>query len=575
MVSSDFFRVCPQSASTVVGMSLLSRVFTLLAFLLPLKIIILAGTSGVPKYFSGLINATNKNEWIAVLSVSAFALYLLALAFDVLSTRLVACSSERIREEVWKSGGAPPELDRVRGYYSSLWQMLADGLFVVVCLMVLVFLNVYLLAALCVMFFAEYLITALLLRKASAGSEGWLVGLLESDVKGYLDLYVSLNFLFGFLVIVAPFLVGGHAEILISIVSLIICRQLLSALGQFLNACVKLARSRARIEPLLQQRLHASGDSLTREGECLDDFLDESTRNQKLAEWLNAVWQSESSVQSHWQDFHVKNMLAFSVMANGELGESEKSLQLQVFGPQRKTFFDREERLFASVCRKELYAPSVVVTKGGSASSVRLLVVGDGEPVPNSNWAQAAIEILVNQWSVAPPADLVAEFAYSYSHLHQRLQERLFERLQVAAHSPKDCQELERFIAHLPTIRELVARLPLYIHNPDMSPSNVMRSPRTGRYAIMNWARWTIEPVGVELPAGLSSRELEEMVAAAKRMRPDIPSQFGVQELKLVARLKKIECWINQGKFRTALSSVLDLLQHPLLAEVDSDVLSA
>src|SRR5690606_9456503 len=79
-----FVRVKRATTLTVVAAAVLSRVTNMLAFLLPLKIVLLAGSDGVPRYFQVIGSIDQKGPWILGLSIGAIACYAATLLLDAL-----------------------------------------------------------------------------------------------------------------------------------------------------------------------------------------------------------------------------------------------------------------------------------------------------------------------------------------------------------------------------------------------------------------------------------------------------------------------------------------------------------
>src|SRR5690606_710428 len=83
-----FASMRPFSTFFVTVVQALSEITSLLAFLLPLKVILLVATPGVPRYFRFFIDPADKEPWIAWLSMSAVIAYLLTVALDFIAERM-------------------------------------------------------------------------------------------------------------------------------------------------------------------------------------------------------------------------------------------------------------------------------------------------------------------------------------------------------------------------------------------------------------------------------------------------------------------------------------------------------
>src|SRR5690554_4218870 len=91
LVSLTFF---PTLAGVL--LTFISQFSRLLAFFLPLKVIVLIGSSGIPRYFPSSWAAFDRETLVVALSFSAVAFYVVYLLAD----HLVAVFSNREADEV-------------------------------------------------------------------------------------------------------------------------------------------------------------------------------------------------------------------------------------------------------------------------------------------------------------------------------------------------------------------------------------------------------------------------------------------------------------------------------------------
>jgi hypothetical protein len=89
-----------------------------LAFLLPLKVILLAGSEGVPKYFRPLIaEPAHREYWIIGLAVATVTFYLLALVLDAVSSRLSSSGGIEILQCANEMTIMNDQENRIQGNY--------------------------------------------------------------------------------------------------------------------------------------------------------------------------------------------------------------------------------------------------------------------------------------------------------------------------------------------------------------------------------------------------------------------------------------------------------------------------
>ena len=142
-----FLGIRPVTTIAVVVFSVMSRITNLLAFFLPLKVILLAGSDGVPRYFRFFIDASDKGDWIIWLSVAAVVSYLLTLVLDAASNRLSEVGSSDILERANELALVGKERAAAHSYYAMFSEVLADTVFSIAVVVALWFINPLLLGA--------------------------------------------------------------------------------------------------------------------------------------------------------------------------------------------------------------------------------------------------------------------------------------------------------------------------------------------------------------------------------------------------------------------------------------------
>src|SRR5690554_2655790 len=75
---------------------LFSLLCLVLAFFLPLKVIIMVGTEGIPKYLRLFVDESNKNDFITLFAILAVCFYILFLLSEALLGKLGKSAAQRI-----------------------------------------------------------------------------------------------------------------------------------------------------------------------------------------------------------------------------------------------------------------------------------------------------------------------------------------------------------------------------------------------------------------------------------------------------------------------------------------------
>lgn len=550
-----FLKFRPLTTLSVVGMSVLSRITHLLAFFLPLKVILLAGSPGVPRYFQFFIDPENKADWVIWLSAAAVVSYLLMQLLDTLSTRLAEAGSTDIMERANEMALVGKERARAHSYYARLCQVVADSMFTAAMAVALVFINPVLLACLAGLMFVELLLTEVVLRFGDPLHPGRLQVFIRDNLREYLKFLSSINFLAGFFVILAPFLMGRPANILLAILAVVLLRRVFGALVSAIEESVDLYNTRIKIDPLIfRQHKLARPEAVTTR--AVREVFSREQREQLVRKHLDPLLGNDGTCRVLWHDSPIKGAYTFQVVREAK-GSPRALYQLQVFPPKVAHSLDSEEFLFSKVARASLYAPELITRFGVAAFECQ--VCDYARPLAPRQWKKIGPELLAHYWSFRPPRELVTAFKATRLTLASRLTDEVIERLSVAADSDEEQATFAELQRRLPEVRERLAALPLQIFNPDFSRSNVVLDGE-GRVRVMTWTRWAIEPVGFEIPSGIAKKKIAGIVAKVNESRKGLKRPLTVDDIAFVRNCRKIERAIHRGQFKAALEVSVQLL---------------
>ena len=87
-LSKKIYRIAPFRTFLIVVLHVSSQIALILAFFLPLKVIILLGSPGMPSYFPGSWQQLDKNDLVITLSISAALAYLFYVIAELIVSQL-------------------------------------------------------------------------------------------------------------------------------------------------------------------------------------------------------------------------------------------------------------------------------------------------------------------------------------------------------------------------------------------------------------------------------------------------------------------------------------------------------
>ena len=130
-IVGHFISIVSALTVSTICLQILSRIMNLLAFMLPLKIVLLAGTSGVPRYFRLFIDPANKMPWIYGLAVATVIAFILTIVLD----NWIKSLAEKGGAEVLKTANQmmiiKNQREEVQDYYRRFNAIVANFIFVI------------------------------------------------------------------------------------------------------------------------------------------------------------------------------------------------------------------------------------------------------------------------------------------------------------------------------------------------------------------------------------------------------------------------------------------------------------
>lgn len=554
-VMRAFLAIRPVSTLTVVAASGIARVTNLLAFFLPLKAILLAGSPGIPRYFP-FIDPDQKVVWIVGLAAAALVSYALTLAFDFLARRL----SEGASSEVIQGANELVVLDDqetvAQRYYAAFCQICANLLFVVLGAAALAVLSPWLLLVLSALVVGQYLSSAWALSGDDV-NPGPMKLYLEERSGSYLQILSSANFLAGFVVLLVPFLAGAGGNILIAILAVIVLRQLLTSLTAIATDATRLVKDRHRIDALVfrEARLEKPEQRTSRN---LREVFSKTSRQGRGAELLSAAG-VQGRVDARWQDSSNPGIKTLLLVVDGGAEGHERCFQQQIFSKGSLHQLHNEEHLFRYVPRGRLHAPEVLIRFSEGPFECQICRYGAGRTIPEKEWRAWKLNILENAWAQQPPAALLSAYVASRPLLHQRLGDELVERLAVAVDTEEEAQTLDNLCSAMPHVRERLQALPLYVYNPDLAPANTVLAGDD--VLVMHWGRWSLEPLGAGRRDQSEQGRLIELLPRLRSLRSDLGT-LDADDIRFAGLCQRLEFQIQGELYKGALQTAGEILSN-------------
>ena len=559
-VTRAFFGVRPWTSLALVCSITVGRIAALLAFFLPLKVILLAGSDGVPRYFRFFIDPDDKLAWIIGLSIGTVVFYALSLLMERLSSVLAEAGSTEVLQGANEIAVASREREEAQGYYARFCGIAANGLLVVLGFSVIGLISPVLASILAALVFAQYMATALIIERGDPLDPGRVLRMIRTNLSAYLTIFSSVNFLIGFFVLLVPFLLDAGGNLLLAILSILLMRQALGALSGGITTTSDLWAKQLEVDPMVfrDRQRQKRERPVTRN---LRQVFEKKARQEMLGEHLEDRTGLVGEVNSEWRDSTIKGVYTFRVTVRSTDGADEQIYQQQVFPRSQIHLLEHEAFLFEHLSRDALPAlPWRGRLREGPFDS-QLVDLGMGRVCSQQDWRTVSHSLLEVLWRVVPPKTLSAAFNTSRPRLGGRLTTDLLERLEVALDLPAQRSAYESLLLALPRIQGLLNDIPTYVDNPDLVRGNVIAFGQDD-YRISTWGQWTLEPIGAFLPKGMDAAMIDGLLARVYEHRGLHAESLQSAHVLLAHECRELEREIRKTLYGKALTRLPRILRN-------------
>ena len=549
----------PIAAPATSLLLLFSQLAQVVAFLLPLKVILLLGGSGIPRYFRGFVTPETRDLWIVLLCLGAIVLYGLSQLMDWLAERQSRRGSRIVLDNARKIALFSDQGDGVSEHYRRVCGVVADGATVVVGMGAGLFIFPTLFLFLLLTMILMYVMTAAVIslpREATADRiERWIL----SNNSGFLRTLGSIGFLSCFLCLVAEFYRLESLNLLIAIISLILSRRLFQAATGFISGQIRLAEKRERVDALFfHEKQLLTTES--RDGQRFWQLFTPELRAQRSSEWLSQSpkW-AVTNVRSYWRDSGQGGVVLFDLYFEKE--KTSFRVLEKIYFPKQHAQAGHEAYLLARVDIQAIHAPRLMSSNVFEEFACTHLKHPGGAAIVHKQWRNVHSDLVFKSWGYSPPEEIIDVYLRSQPPLWSRVGHRFFERLKLAVKDARQHQMLIAFLAHLDDIQDRLRGLPLFIYNPEMSDRNVLLD-ETDQPCVIAWGKWALEPIGV----GATGTQLRaarngELLQQLKEYR-HIASRFDDRDLLLASGMHELERIVGRQQYQRALQYMGQLMKE-------------
>lgn len=514
-VYRKLFAIVPWRTAGVAIFSLFSQFALLLAFFLPLKVIILIGSTGIPRYFPQSWASLDRDSLVIMLSASAVVFYLLHLVaergVDIFADSGARTLVARSRKMTLFAG----QEEFAKSVYQRMSRILAAGCFLLLVALFFVLFYPYFFFVL-----AAYLSLSLLLVSLAAELSDGVNRLLVEQTKLFIQTASGIGFLCLFVFMVADFVLWQGVGFMVAIISLLLSRQLLQKLVGALIDGISLYQKRLKINALFFHGHALSHAAPVDSGSSIWRLLDRDIQQQEVTRFLIEDGRDTSNpviAAMAWQEQDQQGVLCFRVEVEHQTFQGKEGREhylLKIYDSGKQGLARREKELLQSQLAPP--PPSLEVVALGDILGYAAIAyrLEGARGVSSKESSEARLEFMASCWSSRPSASTLDRYARSHPLLAARLSEQTLERLEAIALNATGLADVYRLSEAFDRIKGILDTLPRCLVNKSVSRHALLRT-RGGDVVGSDWANWALEPVGVGLP--VSDSVFERLPALLER----------------------------------------------------------
>jgi hypothetical protein len=551
-VGFKVFRVGPRTAGLVVLCTLASQICSLLAALLPLKVIILLGSDHIPSYFPPQLQDYGKTVLIVGLGLAALAFFGLHLLTEWLTARLSVYGARTLITHSRKLTLFENQEQLLSRAYQRFASALAGGVFIFLAATALTW--IYPLQSIVVVGYAVLVWAALALRFRF--STTWRERH-EGELIRLVGVLANLGFFITFATIVLDVLLGTQVSVLWAIVTLLLVRQLFRRLSVLVSDVAGLYLQRLQLNALLFQGHIYVGKARPADAAGVWALAHPDNCRAWLPSVIGRVAETiDAEPQIRWVQSGMPDVLmgVSQVLSQGH----ERSYLIKIFGKNRSAQARHEASLFGAMNADTAPLPRLCLVDQVGNFNCHVFDWPALEPIVPREAKRAATTVTAELFAARPSPSLVALFTRSRPMLWQRLDEKILDRLHLFTRDA-ELALVKRFEDVLGDIQASLKEMPLAIITPELTPDTLWCDSQ-GMVWASQWGRWSLEPAGAGWP--INEKALPMLPAAfikAQSLRSDLRS-ISTHHVELAALVYAFDRACQRQVYRTAVELIAPML---------------
>ncbi|QHC50282.1 hypothetical protein EKK97_12780 [Billgrantia tianxiuensis] len=338
-LGAKFYRVVPYYTTGIVLLTLIAQLSALLSSFLPLKVIILLGSDGMPRYFPSSFQSVDRDLLVVLLSVATVGFFLFNLLANKLIDLATAAASEKLLSKSQKLSLFENQDQVAANGYQKYSSALAGLVFVFLSLSGISFFYSSMSLVLLAYPVSAFLLVLVLSRYVSAFND-----YLEANLSAFVGLISNVGFFVAFAFLIVEFVIWTPPSFIVVIVSLLLSRQVFSRVTGFVNSIYGLSKQRQKLDALFFHGKQLIPSSVSSKQNNIWSYLSPEVRDGWLPPLLSDVKNSPLSancISVKWLESGQQNIPHLLVSVDGD----ERKFLIKLYEKNRTALARHEASL--------------------------------------------------------------------------------------------------------------------------------------------------------------------------------------------------------------------------------------
>ena len=552
-----FIRSAPLSTFLVQTLNLTSQVLMLLAFFLPLKVIILLGSEHIPNYYPQPLHEVPRNYLIFTLSASAGLCYMLHVACELTTNFICRKLAAKILLRNGKLNLHENQEKLAIHAYTRFSRAMASGIFFTLSIILLAV--VYPILSLVI---SAYVISCTILLTLLFNSSKSFQKKLANHYSPIVNFCSAFGFLITFFFLVIDFLYLNQSNILIAVLAIIILRQGLQRLVGMVIDITGLRIQHRQLNTLFYSS-QPPGNHLPH-AKGLDRLDNTESRNTLIEEVLRQMkFEATTQFDVEWHQLALRDIYGFKITAPNS--KAFPPLLVKIFGDNLSSHAVEEHILFSM--QDGLPALPFKIQYKTENIYCHVFELNQSTKLTNREYPEAIKTVGQQLLMLEPSHELIAYSEKKRSFLEQRLNQNMVNSLLLACSNEEEKNNIKKISSSLDFIKAILSSLPRQIVPADITTATLLSSPPN--YVVSHWSNWRIEAAG----CGWPTTQKDKLFEALNSCQRASLSNVAANKVWLAALIHMLERCITGKDYSAALAltyeiiACLDLLSTPLAVD--------